>query len=248
MFIHSFSACSHTSFQEYFAARSIVAQGTGLAIVQRYYDDEDMHPVIEFVVAMADDPSEMIEFLISKSSLKGLTNYPPMAKRTGWLHLLYRCIATGPYLSLPIKKKAIDHLIDSQIEIARIYGEGGVFPISQLMEDGIGHPFFWTSKRPTLSTALQPFRKLSNEILKTPISGYADAVFEVLPNLSSRLPKSDPLLYDALLINLVTPLAKTHGSLVHKVLRQIAQGKPNAAITKFVEVTLKAISANDTAT
>lgn len=235
---------SHTSFQEYFAARSIIAQGTGLGVVQRYYDDEDMHPVIEFVVAMADDPSEMIEFLISKSSLKGLTNYPPMAKRTGWLHLLYRCIATGPYISLMIRKKAIDHLIESQIEIARIYGGGGVIPMSQLMEDGIRHPFFWTSKRPSLSIALQPFRKLSNEILKSPILGYADAVFKALPNLRTLLPNSNPILYDALLLNLVTPLATTHGPLVYQKLSKLIEGKPNAAITQFVEVTLKSIAAN----
>lgn len=236
---------SHTSFQEYFAARSILSKGRGLKTVQDHFDNEDFYPVIEFIVAMADDPADVIDFLIEKSDLSHLTNYPPMAKRTVWVHLLYRCLATRPYLSPNTRIKAIQHIISSQIEIARIYGAGGVFPMSQLVHDGIHHPFFWTNKRTSLSTALQPFRKLSNEILKTSVPGYADAVFEIIPDLDQRLQTPNNILKDALFLNLVTPLSKTHGPRVDHALRgRLKQMIPGGAVSRIIEGTLKTIGSN----
>lgn len=232
---------SHTSFHEYFAARAIVAKGLGLKVVQKYLDENDWYPVIEFVVAMADDPSDMIEHLIAKSDMRGLTNYPPMAKRTNWLHLLYRCLATSPYISIGVKNNAIRHLILSQVEIARIYGDGGVFPMSQLMEDGIRHPLFYRNKRSSLSAALQPFRMLTNEILKNPIPGYADAVFEILPTISSLLPNNYMILQDALYLNLITPLARIDGVKVHSLLTEMKKTKSHSAVNELISTSLKNI-------
>ncbi|UXY51406.1 NACHT domain-containing protein [Pseudomonas tohonis] len=228
---------SHTSFQEYFAARSITSKGLGLKIVQQKFDSEEWYPIIEFIVAMAEDPSEMIQFLTQKSNLAGLSNYPPMAKRTTWLYLLYRCMISGPFLPKSTRENAINHLIHSQIEIARIYGEGGVYPMSQLMEDGIRHPFYWTNKRPSLSNALKPFRQLTNEILKTVLPGYPEAVLKIIPNLDSELKTTNQLLKDALLINLITPLARTHPQEVCDILRNHAKERSANLINRIIEQT-----------
>lgn len=198
---------SHTSFQDFFAARAIVSRGLGLKYVQNQLDNSDWYSIIEFIVAIEQDADPTIEFLIAKSSLRGLTNYPPMAKRTEWLRLLYRCLATGPYLSPAMRRAALNHLVESQFEIARIYGEGGVYPMSQLLPEGIRHPYIYYHKRPSLSTALQPFKKLSNEILRTPIAGYPETVLDHLPRIETVKGHDNELLRDALLLNLLTPLA-----------------------------------------
>jgi hypothetical protein len=232
---------SHTSFQDYFTARYVLAKRIEKQILTKHLDNPDWHPIVEFMIAMADDPSEMIEYLISKSDLKGLTNYPPMAKRTSWLHLLYRCLATSPYLTPQLKAKAIAHLIDSQIEIARIYGEGGVYPVSQLTEDGIRHPYFFTNKRTSLSTALQPFRELANEILQSDVPGYSDAVFNALPALPSRIDSDGSLLLGTLIMNLVTPLARTDPMRVAEVLKAQTFTK-GTGLHNLIPNTLRAIS------
>lgn len=234
---------SHTSFQEYFAARYIVAKNFGYKVVANYFDEEEWYSIIEFVVSMSDNPEDIIDLLIAKSNLAGLTNYPPMAKRTGWLHLLYRCLATGPYLSVSARQRAIDHLIRSQFEIARIYGEGGVFPVAQLLPDGIRHPFFWVHKRSSLSSALQPFRRFSNEILKAPVTGYADAVIKALPDVDIRFAQAHPLLREALFLNLITPLAKTHGKYVEELIRERFGGEGGiSSMARMADVTLGTIA------
>jgi len=229
---------SHTSFQEFFAARAIASRGQGLKFLQNRLDNPDCHSIIELIVAQEQDADAAIEHLITKSNLKGLTNYPPMAKRTDWLRLLYRCLATGPYLSPVMRRAALNHLVESQFEIARIYGEGGVYPMSQLLPDGIRHPYVFFHKRPSLSTALQPFRKLSNEILRTPIAGYPETVLEYLPRI--ELIKGD-LLRDALLLNLATPLATTKAAEVTKMISDKVLQKPNTSTAKIANVTLSNI-------
>jgi predicted NACHT family NTPase len=141
---------SHTSFQDFFAARAISSRGLGLKYIQTNIDNSDWHSIFEFIVALEQDADPIVNFLVAKSTLKGLTNYPPMAKRTDWLRLLYRCLATGPYISPPTRRQALNHLVESQFEIARIYGEGGVYPLSQLLSDGIRHPYVYSHKRPSL--------------------------------------------------------------------------------------------------
>lgn len=235
---------SHTSFQEFFAAKAIVARNLGLRAVQLNLDDKSWHSIIEFIIALQHDATDIVEFLISKSSMRGLTNYPPMAKRTGWLHLLYRCLATGPYMPQVVRQKAINHLIDSQIEIARIYGEGGVFPMSQLMLDGIHHPYYFTNKRLSLSTALQPFKTLSNEILKTPLPGYAEAVLAMIPNVDEKLTSKNILLKDALFLNLVTPLCSAKPTEIVELLNLRISQRPTAPLVRFAEQTIRIIKQN----
>ena len=238
---------SHTSFQEYFAARHLISKRIEKKIIQAKYDNPDWYPIIEFVIALDDDPTESLEFLIDKSSLVGLINYPPMAKRTRWLHLLYRCMAAKPYINSTLRSKAITHLINSQLEIARIYAMGGVFPMAQAINDGISHPFLWMNKRNSLSDALGPFRLLSNEILNTRLDGYAEAVFAALDDLKNRVaaiqlmdqPANESVVQKdirraqdksrknyleyALVTNLVTPLARTHPAMVLSVLTPLSR-------------------------
>ena len=233
---------SHTSFQEFFAARAIVNRGHGLKVIQKNLDNSDWYSIIEFIVAQQHDADEVIEFLITKSSMKGLTNYPPMAKRTDWLRLLYRCLATGPYISLQTRQAAINHLIQSQFEIARIYGQGGVFPMSQLLADGIRHPYYFQTKRPSLSTALLPFKKLSNEILRTPIAGYSEAAIKSIETIDSQPWAKEGLLRDALFLNLLTPLATTKGPELTELIMAKIKHVPNTPIHRVASVTLSNIS------
>ena len=230
---------SHTSFQDFFAARSISSRGQGLKCIQTNIDNPDWHSIFEFIVALEQDADQIITFLISKSSLKGLTNYPPMAKRTDWLRLLYRCLATGPYVSPPIRRNALDHLVNSQFEIARIYSEGGVYPLSQLLPDGIRHPYVYSHKRPSLSTALQPFRQFSNEILRTPIPGYAETVFENIKKIENI--KGNDLLKDALLLNLITPLALIKPSEVNETLQERIELRKNTSTARIASITIENI-------
>lgn len=227
---------SHTSFQDFFAARAISSRGLGLRYIQTNIDNPDWHSIFEFIVALEQDADPLIQFLIAKSSLKGLTNYPPMAKRTDWLRLLYRCLATGPYISPPTRRQALDHLVDSQFEIARIYSEGGVYPLSQLLPDGIMHPYVFFHKRPSLSTALQPFKQLSNEILRTPIPGYAETVLQSIQKIEST--KGIDLLKDALLLNLVTPLASCRGAQVNDILTRKIEARKNTSTARIASITL----------
>lgn len=230
---------SHTSFQDFFAARAISSRGLGLKYIQSNIENPDWHSIFEFIVALEQDADPIIQSLITKSSLRGLTNYPPMAKRTDWLRLLYRCLATGPYISPTTRRQALDHLVDSQFEIARIYSEGGVYPLSQLLPDGIRHPYVYFHKRPSLSTALQPFKQFSNEILRTPIPGYADAVLESLPKIEEL--NGNDLLKDALLLNLTTPLALTKMAEVRKILSTRIDARRNTSTARIASITLENI-------
>lgn len=228
---------SHTSFQDFFSAKGIVARGDGLKETARNIENSEWHSIIEFIVSLEQNSANIIDYLISKSSLKGLTNYPPMAKRTNWLRLLYRCLATNPYLDQTTRKKALRHIVESQFEIARIYTEGGVYPMSQLLKDGIHHPYFYVNKRPSLSLALQPFKQFSNEILKTHVTGYPETVLELLPQINSSNNKPE-LFKDALLLNLITPLVKQKYDEVWKILSQKIESNQRTFVNRIISVTL----------
>lgn len=110
--------------------------------------------------------------------------------------------------------------------MARIYKEGGVFPIAELDAGGVRHPFLWRHKRPTLATALQPFRQFANEILLSPLPGYADAVIQHATLVNSNAEKNgdlDNLARDALLISLAIPLASIRPKEVLSILTVIRE-------------------------
>ena len=48
--------------------------------------------------------------------------------------------------------------------MATIFRNGGVFPLAVLMRDGVRHSYVYYHKRRTLHVALQPLRRLGNEI------------------------------------------------------------------------------------
>ncbi len=210
---------SHTSFQEYFAARNILACRKEMEITKKYYSNEYWHPVIEFMVSIMEDPWLVLNFIKEKSEMSTLTNYPPMARRTMQLRLLYRCLNAGAAIDLEKCKQLHAHISKSQFEMARIYNGGGVFPIAVLEPDGVKHTFYYTNRRQTLYEALQPFRKLANEFLLFPSQRYADAVLEDANRIS--LNQENFLKNIALLLCLVIPLATTKPSEVNHYLTKL---------------------------
>jgi hypothetical protein len=232
---------SHTSFQEYLAARYIIAKRLEHKAIQENCDNPDWHAIIEFIVAMADDPSDLLRSLMQRSDLSQLQNWPPMGRRTSLLHLLYRCMATRPFVPHAVKQEVMNHLVKSQVHIARIYAEGGVYPAAQLLPDGIAHPYFWLkSKRETLSDALFPYRRFANEVLNTPILEYADAVLRVLPEIEAENTKEE-LRRNTLILNLVVPLARTRKAEVVAILNRMTTRAPQLGLRNIVARSLETL-------
>src|ERR1700688_4196646 len=170
-------AFSHTSFQEYFVARTLVSRRKEMECIKKYYDDDNWSSVIEFTVAIQEDPEELLGFLVEKSSMTVLrTSYPAMARRTKLLWLIYRCLCAGAATSKVFQTRVLQQLFEAQIEMSRIYRSGGVAPVAVLDKDGVRHPFFVERRRDTLSEALQPYRMLGNEMILSPYAPYADYV------------------------------------------------------------------------
>lgn len=200
---------SHTSIQDYFVAKHLIAKNTALEYATKNIENENWFPVIEFMVALAEDPEPILAVIMKKSAMDNLSNYPPMARRTRILWLLYRCMASAPFVSSEFSASVYKHLVDTQSNMARIYKNGGVFPIAELESGGVRHPFLWTHKRPTLATALQPFRQFANEILLSPLPGYASTVLGAVADINRTTTDRNSLDHfarDTLLISLLIPL------------------------------------------
>jgi len=241
--VESFSF-SHASLQEYFVARHIIAKRTEKEEISKALDMENWAGVIEFAVALSHDPEPLIRLIMQRADMKGLSNYPPMAKRTRIVWLLYRCLSAGPFIDPAVRKLANEALVQAQIEIDRIYRAGGVFPVAHLIENGIRHPFFsFNSQRKTLSDALLPFRKLANEILFSPSEQYVQTVKEAIHRLSNEKPKdfTEAFAKDVLKINLVTPLASIDPNYVKDQLTKIQNDNKS-----LMEVISKSLSTIET--
>lgn len=235
---------SHTSLQDYFLAKHLISKGKALDYISINLENEAWEPTIEFAVALAEEPRPILELIMKKSAMPNLSNYPPMARRTRILWLLYRCMAAAPFVDRAFAKAVFEHLVQTQIDIARIYRAGGVFPIAELEEGGVRHPFLWTHKRTTLATALQPFRKFANEILMSPMGGYAEEVLREVKKLQDDLPKSghDLLARDALLISLLVPLASAVPHDVLKYLTEIKDRQQNTFIAGSLSRSIRVLS------
>lgn len=114
--------------------------------------------------------------------------------------------------------------------------------MSQLLADGIRHPYYYQTKRPSLSTALLPFKKLSNEILRTPIPGYPEAAIKSIETIASQPWAKEGLLRDALFLNLLTPLATTKGLELTALIKAKIENASNTPMHKIASVTLNNIS------
>ncbi len=214
---------SHPTFHEYFAAQRFVVNRVEIDVVREHYGDEEWSNVIEFMVARREDPTDILEFLSRESSMTKVKQYPAMARRTRLLWLLYRCLAVGANIEPEFRKGLNDHLVMSQVQMADVYQDGGAYPIAVLMEDGVRHAFYYVKQRPTLRDALQPFRKLSNEILLSPSHDYGAAIVRYMEKLEYDWPKE--MTDAAALCSLVVPAAGAMPHECRKYLRRLGKLK-----------------------
>jgi hypothetical protein len=213
---------SHPSFQEYFAARYLIAKRIDFETVRKYYDDKQWFSVIEFIIAMHENPINILTFLKEQSKMEKIKNYPALARRTQRLWLLYRCLSTGAALDPVVRTQLYEHLVDAQISMAKVYENGGVIPIARLVKDGVKHSYVYFHKRDTLYLALQPLRLLANQILVSPSEEYANVVLKklkVLPVPEEKVQSqySKP----ALELCLSIPIASIRAKEVIKILEKI---------------------------
>lgn len=179
---------SHVSFQEYFVACALVSKHVELQYVKSNVSNTRAASIIIFMVALMDDPTPILKFIMDKSNLKGIKTYPAMSSRTEILNLLYRCMNSGVSIIPKLRKEIYMHIATSQIEISKIYREAKTFPIARLEDDGVSHTFFYMEKtRRTLGAALISYRKLANEILLSPNEKYAEIAIDVV----SEIPHSN---------------------------------------------------------
>jgi predicted NACHT family NTPase len=231
---------SHPSFEEYFAARCFIEDRQEFEIVRAHYDNDSWNPVIEFIVALKPDPAELLEFLQTKSTVSGIKTYPAMGRRTRHLWLLYRCLSLAPSITPQQWRLLNEHLFESQIEIMRVYREGGVVPLAGLMSDGIRHAFYsYGSRRQTLMTALQPFRQLANEILLSPSPKYAEVLLERFAEIAKAGLSADDTV--ALGLSLLLPIASVRPREVKVLLQKLHTDSKLPFVKKFIENSQKVL-------
>lgn len=233
---------SHPSFQEYFTARALVAKREEISFLKLNYDNIRVNTIITFLAAIMDDPEKLLRFLIEKSEMKGLKNYPSMAKRTIILHLLYKCLNAGVTITPAFRDEIHSHIYNSQIEIAKIYVAGGVYPLAVLEPDGIRHCYYYNHKRQSLYQALQPLRMLANEILLTPSKQYASFCLGLANSIDV---KKDTLITGGQVMCLLIPLTSSFPDEVKNGIRKILPHL-NKNQSYFADLINKSIKVIDT--
>lgn len=233
---------SHTSLQEYFVARHALSKRIELALATKNIENENWLPVIEFIVSLAEDPNEILQLLIKKSEMGGLCNFPPMGRRTKLLWLLYRCLLASPFADPALVDKCHQHLVISQIKMAKIYSSGGVFPLAVLDNFGVRHVLFYANKpRPTLATALQPYRKFANQIYAAPLDGYAKAVLKACDALVKNKEAHVGVPIETILICLLVPISSISPEQVKTRLLALIEGKRSGVVQQIVQQSLASI-------
>jgi predicted NACHT family NTPase len=213
---------SHPSFHEFFAARYFVAKRVEFEKVKAHIDSTQWSNIIEFIVALHHDPTNIIEYLIKQSSMKGLRNFPAMAVRTRRLCLLYRCLSVGPFIEDKVKNKALEHVLSSQFDMATVFKNGNTYPIASLVADGVRHAYFYVDRpRNTLKDALLPYRQLSNEILVSPSQKYADIVCATLKQMNFFEDKIKTPVEYAFALCLAIPISSVRSEIVLQLLNKI---------------------------
>ncbi|AZP12369.1 NACHT domain-containing protein [Undibacterium parvum] len=187
---------SHGTMQEYFAARYFVAKRVEMNVLKKHYDEQEWHNIIMFMVSIMDDPSDLLNFLVLKSSMVTFQNYPAFGKRLFHLLLLYRCMATGVSISQELRTEICTHLVKSQINMLSQLNGDGVLPFAARIPNGVRQALFHYKKnRPSLIKILQPYRNLMNEIALNPVKEYAEKVTEQVEKMD---PFANQKIYPAL--------------------------------------------------
>ena len=211
---------SHPSFQEYFAARNMLATRLELEAVRRHFSNPLWASVIEFIVAMHNEPSAILKFLVTKSDISRTKNFPTMARRTRILWLLYRCLAAGAAIPNQLRKDLYQHIVESHFHMAATFTNGGVYPVPVLMQDGVRHSYLYFRLRPTFHEALRPLRDLANEILLSPSEEYAEYAVGRLKGIRLDGPYKEQLSNMSIVLSLAVPVAKSRPKEVRAVLRR----------------------------
>lgn len=199
---------SHATMHEYFAARYFVATRQELTIAKAHFDDERWHTTIAFMSAILHDPSQLLEFLIEKSSTEKFQYYPTFAKRLTHLLLLYRCMSMGPAIPIPLRRRICEHLVQSQIHMLKRLSSDGVLPYAARRPHGVRQKLFYYSKpRPTIETLLQPYRSLMNEAFLSPIPDYVDQTFISARELAATVTAENMYERIAAITCLLAPMA-----------------------------------------
>ena len=123
---------SHPSFQEYFAARSLLSQRQELEAVRKNVANERWAGVIEFAAALHGNPVALLNILLEKSQMESVKNFPTMARRTSTLSLLYRCLSSGVNVPNRRREMLYEHIVTAHRHMSTIFGQGGVFPLAVL--------------------------------------------------------------------------------------------------------------------
>lgn len=223
----------HPSFQEYFCARETVASRSEIDFVKKNLENPSAHQIITFIAALVDNSLDLAELLREKSVISGIKHYPAMARRTVVLHLLYKVLNSGVMLSPEDRERLNQHLVDQQFEISEVYRAGGVYPFAVLEPDGIRHFYYYTSKRQTLYSALQPLRKFANEALLSPSLDYAKKAIDAIERLNTEIESSKRLNMHntALSLCLTSPLATSRPDFVMEQIEFLQKHTPGAFFT-----------------
>jgi len=209
---------SHPSFQEYFAAKALISKRSEAKFIKDHYNDPRAYTIIPFVTSLSDEPLPLLDFLVKKSDMTGKSTYPAMARRTNVLYLLYKAIISGVAIKKEDRENLHNHIVQSQIVMSSIYGDGGVYPIATLETDGIRHSYYYSRKRQSLYDALQPFRKLSNEILLSPCDDYSNAVISCLNEIEIE---SNNIIQICNILCLVMPVVSSKPNEVEIILKRM---------------------------
>jgi hypothetical protein len=237
---------SHPSFQEYFVARSLVAKRQELPALKANFHDERWSSVIEFMVALHADPSDMLQVLVSNSDLSSVKYFPPMARRTRVLWLLYRCLCAGAAVPREFRRSLYRHIAESHLHMSKAFINGGVFPAAVLMGDGVRHVYVYFNRRDTLHEALQPLRLLANEILLSPSEDYSDLAIALTNDLVLEGGFRDVLANATTALCLAVPVAQARPAEVAKLLRQVRESGPAPGYLKRIaEESLQVLQQTD---
>ena len=231
---------SHPSFQEYFAARNLLSQRQELEAIRDNFRDRRWTGMIEFTAAMAGDPTLLLKYLAGKSDMGSVKNFPAMARRTQTLLLLYRCLSLGVNIPNPVRKELYHEIVAAHGQMSKIFRNGGVFPMAVLVGDGVRHSYFYYKRRSTLGVALQPLRRLANEILLSPSDEYADIALSRLREIRFSGTPHAGLEGVAATLCLAIPLASSRPHQVKEILIDLKS--KNDFVTQLVDESLQVMN------
>lgn len=235
---------SHPSFQEYFAARSLLSQRRELEAIRKHFADERWAGVIEFSAAMHANPAALLDLLAAKSRMESVRNFPAMARRTSTLLLLYRCLSSGVNIQNWRREALYEHIVLAHGHMSTIFRNGGVFPIAVLERDGVRHTYFYYKWRRTLRAALRPLRRLGNEILLSPSEAYAEKALSRLRAISYGGSTYELFASVTETLCLAIPIAAIRPRQVAEILTELKDKDIHSPVRQLIDESLEVVGKN----